>query len=95
MAAYVVSGVEALDQELFNTYREFAAASIAEYGGRYLVRGGASELADGGPAPKALVIMEFPTIEIAEGWYKSSAYAQALELRKKALARRLVFVQGV
>jgi uncharacterized protein (DUF1330 family) len=93
MTAYVISEVEILDNELVTTCRELAAASIAEYGGRYLVRGGTSELVEGGPTPKMLIIVEFPTMEIAKDWYKSSEYAEALKVRKQALDRRLVFVQ--
>jgi uncharacterized protein (DUF1330 family) len=72
-----------------------AAASIAKYGGRYLVRGGASELVEGGPASNMLIIVEFPTMEAAKDWYKSPEYAQALKVRATALDRRLVFVRGV
>jgi uncharacterized protein (DUF1330 family) len=31
----------------------------------------------------------------AKEWYASPAYAKALEMRKDALDRRLVFVEGV
>jgi uncharacterized protein (DUF1330 family) len=95
VAAYVISEVEFLDREAVGVYRQLAAASIEKYGGRYLVRGGASELAEGQPAPKNLIIVEFPTMEVAKNWYGSSEYAEALKVREKALDRRLIFVQGV
>jgi hypothetical protein len=59
-------------------------ASIAKYGGRYLVRGGASGLVEGGPAPKTIVIVGFPTLEIAKEWYESSEYA--LNIRQSTLS---------
>jgi uncharacterized protein (DUF1330 family) len=59
MAAYVISEVEARHSADLETYRALAAQSIAQYGGRYLVRGGAAELAEGGPPPKIIVIVEF------------------------------------
>ena len=43
MAAYVISEVEVLDPALFEEYRSLAPATIAKYGGRYVVRGGAIE----------------------------------------------------
>ena len=95
MAAYVISEVDILDQEASATYRQLAAASIEAHGGRYLVRGGTAELIEGAPPPRTLIIVEFPTMEIAKAWYTSPAYAEALKLREKALDRRLVFVQGV
>ena len=39
MAAYVISEVELRDAAGFETYRTIAAKAIAQYGGRYLVRG--------------------------------------------------------
>jgi uncharacterized protein (DUF1330 family) len=39
MKAYVISEVEIQDESAADAYRRLAAASIADYGGRYLVRG--------------------------------------------------------
>jgi uncharacterized protein (DUF1330 family) len=95
VAAYVISEVDFLDLEAVGVYRRLAAASIEKYGGRYLVRGGPSELIEGQPQPKNLIVVEFQTMEIAKAWYGSKEYAEALKVREKALDRRLVFVQGV
>jgi uncharacterized protein (DUF1330 family) len=43
MAAYVISEVETRDPVAMERHRALAAPSIAQYGGRYLVRGGAAE----------------------------------------------------
>ncbi len=67
----------------------------ARYGGRYIVRGGPAETVEGGPPPKTVVIVEFPTIERLREWYASPDYAEALEFRRGALNRRLIFVEGV
>jgi uncharacterized protein (DUF1330 family) len=95
MSAYVISEVETRDAAAMETYRALAAESIAQYGGRYLVRGGAAEVAEGGPPPKTLVIVEFPTMARLREWYASAEYAEALKVRRTALERRLVFVEGV
>jgi uncharacterized protein (DUF1330 family) len=95
MPAYVISEVEVRDENAIETYRTLAAQSIAHYGGRYLVRGGAAELAEGGPPPKTLIIVEFPSMARAREWYASSQYAEALRVRRTALDRRLIFVEGV
>ena len=95
MTAYVISEVEARDATAMETYRTLAARSVARYGGRYLVRGGAAELVEGGPAPKTLVIVEFASMARAREWYGSPDYAEALKLRATALERRLVFVEGI
>ena len=95
MAAYVISEVEARHTADLATYRELAAQSIVRYGGRYLVRGGAAELAEGEPPPKVIVIVEFPTMARLREWYASPEYAEALKVRRTALERRLIFVEGV
>lgn len=95
MTAYVISEVEPRDAAAMETYRALAAQSIARYGGRYLVRGGAAELVEGGPSLKTLIIVEFPSMARAREWYASPEYAEALKVRRTALERRLVFVEGV
>jgi uncharacterized protein (DUF1330 family) len=95
MAAYIISEVEILDQAAMERYRALAAPSIAAHGGRYLVRGGAAEAVEGGPPPKTLIVVEFPSMARAREWYASAEYAEALKERRTALERRLIFVEGV
>jgi len=95
MSAYVISEVEMRDAASFEAYRTVAAKTIAQYGGRYLVRGGAASTIEGGPPPKTIIIVEFPTMERLHEWYASPEYAEALKRRQTALDRRLIFVDGV
>jgi uncharacterized protein (DUF1330 family) len=95
MSAYVISEVEMRDAAGFEAYRTIAAKTIAQYGGRYLVRGGAAKLIEGGPPQKTIIVVEFPTMERLREWYASPEYAEALKLRQTALDRRLIFVEGV
>jgi len=97
MSAYVISEVDVRDPAGFEAYRTIAAKAIAQYGGRYLVRGGAASIAEGGPPPKNIIVVEFPSMEKLREWYASPEYAEALalEVRQTALDRRLIFVEGV
>ena len=95
MPAYVISEVEMRDAATFEAYRTLAASTIAQYGGRYVVRGGTVEVVEGGLPPNAIVIVEFPTMARLREWYASPEYAEALKLRATALERRLLFVEGV
>jgi len=95
MSAYVISEIEVRDATGIETYRTIAAKAIAQYGGRYLVRGGAANVAEGGPPPKNIVVVEFPSMEKLREWYESPEYAEALKVRQTALDRRLIFVEGV
>jgi uncharacterized protein (DUF1330 family) len=95
MAAYVISELEVRDDVAIETYRTIAAKSIAQYGGRYLVRNGAASVAEGGPPVKSIVVVEFASMERLREWYASPEYAEALKVRRTALDRRLIFVEGV
>jgi len=95
MSAYVISELEVRDPVAIETYRTIAAKSIAQYGGRYLVRGGAAEVAEGGPPVKIIVVVEFPSMELLREWYAPPEYAEALKVRRTALDRRLIFVEGM
>ncbi|TIQ34377.1 MAG: DUF1330 domain-containing protein [Mesorhizobium sp.] len=95
MPAYVISDVTIRDAEAIETYRTRAAASIAQHGGRYLVRGGQVETLEGNWQPGPLIVVEFPDIETARRWYRSDEYAAALEVRDAALSRNLILVEGI
>ncbi len=95
MPAYVISDVSINDPEAMERYRTPAAASIAQYGGRYLARGGPIERLEGEWTPQTIIIVEFPSIEQARTWYRSPEYADALAFRNQALKRDLILVDGV
>jgi len=94
VAAFVISEVEVIDEKIANDYRRLAAASIAEFGGRYLVRGAEAHVVEGPATSRRIVIVEFPSMRRAREWYGSISYAEALKLSRKALERRLIFVEG-
>ncbi|MGI5126777.1 DUF1330 domain-containing protein [Pseudonocardia sp. CA-107938] len=95
MTAYVISDVVGLDPELVAQYRALASASIAQYGGQYRTRvGSAIDHVEGDWTPQNIVIVEFPSMARAREWYASAEYAQALEVRRTALRRNLIFVEG-
>lgn len=95
MAAYLISDVSARDPAALEIYRTRAAASIARYGGRYLVRGGAIEPLEGDWRPRMIVVVEFPDVDRARAWYRSPEYAEALAVRDAALSRKLILLEGV
>jgi len=95
MAAYVISEVDIRDERSAHEYRALAAASIEQYGGRYLVRGGQVERRSGTWEPKRLVILEFPSTEQARAWWDSPEYAPAKALREACAVSDVVIVEGV
>ena len=93
--AYAIVEVTVTDPQLFQEYAKAVPATIAAYGGRYLVRGGAVDSKEGGWAPRRVVVLEFPSMDQARKWYHSAEYKPLLEMRLKAANSKLILVEGV
>jgi len=95
MPAYVVVEVEVLDEQRYETYKRMVPPSLAAYGGRFIVRGGATETLEGQWSPKRLVILEFPSAARAKAWWGSVEYAEAKALRQATARTQMIVVEGV
>lgn len=95
MGAYVISEVEKVEEDAWNKYRQLASKSIAEYGGKYLVRGATQDVLEGSPSSSLIVLIEFPDMDTVKTWYSSEEYSKALIYRDRALRRKLTFLEGV
>jgi len=47
------------------------------------------------PSGQRVNVIEFPSMEQLKAWYDSPEYAPARAIARKALRRRLLFVDGV
>lgn len=95
MAAYVIVEIDVADPVRYEEYRQLAAPTVTDFGGRYLVRGGAVETLEGDWRPRRVVVLEFPTAERAREWWGSEAYRAAKPLRHASAATRMILVEGV
>lgn len=95
MAGYVIAIVDVTNAEGYQEYSRQVPATIAKYGGRYLVRGGKVEVREGEwPGPRT-VILEFPSLARALEWYDSSEYKPLRPLRQANSRARIAFFEGV
>ena len=94
MPAYIIVELEVTDPGAFEEYRQQVPATIAQYGGRYVVRGGATETLEGGWNPKRLVVLEFASMDQAKRWYNSEAYRAPKALRFAAATSKAILVEG-
>jgi uncharacterized protein (DUF1330 family) len=95
VAAYLVVNVTVKDAKRYDDYKPLASASIAQYGGKYLARGGHSEALEGNWKPNRMVILEFPSAEKAKQWWSSTDYADAKAIRQSCSYTELVLVEGL
>jgi uncharacterized protein (DUF1330 family) len=96
MPAYVIACVtDAWDQDKLTEYRARNTDAVAKHNGRFIARGGRLELLEGDYAPPRTVIIEFPDLEAAMGWYESDDYAPLRELRQSASKTDIWAVEGL
>ncbi len=96
MPAYVIANVmDTWDQEALVRYRDGNTDAVAKHGGRFIARGGEQQVLEGDYAPVRLVIIEFPDLDAAKGWYESDDYAPLRELRRSASKTDIFVVEGV
>lgn len=95
MAAYIIFDIEVTNPMEYEDYKKLAAPTVAQYGGKYIVRGGKTETIEGAWSPKRLVILEFESVEQAKTWIDSPEYAPARDLRNKYAKSEAIVVDGV
>lgn len=81
------------DAEAYDKYRSANAAPLAEYGAKFLVRGGKQELLEGSWNNRTVVI-EFASYADAVACYNSESYQAAKALRDNAAEGNLIIVEG-
>jgi uncharacterized protein (DUF1330 family) len=95
MAAYVIADVKIEDPVQYEDYKTMVPATIAAYGGRFIARGGRTEVLEGEWRPNRVVIIEFESVERAKEWWASEEYRAARELRQRTSTGSLIVVEGV
>ncbi len=95
MAAYVLAEVQITNPEGYKAYAAVVPATIEQYGGKFLARGGAVEVLEGDWPVCRRVLIEFPSKEIALRWWNSPEYAGPMALRRANSTGRLILLEGL
>ena len=95
MGAFVIVQGDVTDPTQYEHYKAAAAPTVEAAGGRYIVRGGSSEVLEGDPPPSRTVVLEFPDRAAALDWYHGEAYRTARKLRTGAANLNLYVIDGV
>jgi uncharacterized protein (DUF1330 family) len=83
------------DEAMFAEYKKQVVDTIGPFGGQFIARGGKLTVLEGQWQHARTVIIEFPTRESAEAWYKSPDYQKIIGLRLKSTSGSLVIVDGI
>ena len=94
MPGYLIANLKVTDPEGFERYRAGVPAVIAQYGGRYVVRGGTMEKLENADGFHRIVVLEFPSLDAVRAFYFSPEYAPLLKLRIETTESQVVLVDG-
>lgn len=94
MPAYVIVNIEVEDPARYEEYKRLAPPTLAAFGGRYLARGGKTEVLEGSWVPRRLVILAFQDAAGAKAWLESDEYRPAREIRHQTARTDMVLVEG-
>jgi uncharacterized protein (DUF1330 family) len=93
LKGYWLVHVDVHDVEGYKPYQAANQKAFGMYGARFLVRGGRSEITEGKPRSRA-VVLEFPSYEAALACYRSPEYQAAKALRAGKADADIVVVEG-
>lgn len=94
MPAYIVVDALVTDPAAYEQYKKLSPGAVAKHGGRFLARGGRTEVLEGGWQPNRVVILEFPDVAAARAFYDGPEYREAREARKDAADFNMILVEG-
>lgn len=91
--AYWIANMDVHDAEKYDVYRAANAKPFADFGARFVVRGGKQEVREGTGRSRTVVV-EFESYAQAIACYESDDYQAAKALRVDISDGTLVIVEG-
>ena len=95
MKSYIIVDVKVTDAKLYEEYKKLTPGTLAAFEGKFIVRGGSTNTLEGNWQPGRVVVLEFPSLEKANGWWSSDLYAPAKAIRQAASITQMIIVEGV
>jgi uncharacterized protein (DUF1330 family) len=92
MSAFVLVEVNIQDPEVYEEYKKLTPASVEAFQGKFVIRGNPIQVMEGEWNFDRLVLLEFPSKELALEWYNSKDYQMAKKIREKASSANLFIV---
>ncbi|MEL6169426.1 MAG: DUF1330 domain-containing protein [Pseudomonadota bacterium] len=90
---YIIAHITVNDPEAYKEYVKKDTPILQGLEGKFIVRGGTSEVVEG-QAESRHVVIEFPTFEAAKSAYNDPAYQEVAEIRRRTATSTIVLVEG-
>ena len=91
---YIIGNINLHDGEAYKPYSARNNELLPRYNGKFLARGGTSEVLEG-DARDRHVIIEFPSYEDALAFYNDPDYQENLKIRQANSEGAIIVVEGV
>jgi uncharacterized protein (DUF1330 family) len=95
MPAYVIVDIDIVDPVGYEEYKKLASATVENYGGKYIVRGGRVETLEGDWNPKRIVVLQFESMQRAKDWLNCAEYREPRKMRHRTAKTKMIVVEGV
>lgn len=95
MPAYVIIQVNVTNPDKYEEYKKRTPATVQQFGGEFLVRGGDKEDLEGVNPNERIVLLKFPSMDKARAWYHSPEYQSAKAIRAGAGEGTFTAVEGI
>ena len=95
MAGYLIADNEITDQSAFSEFAERIVGVMESHDGKFLVRGGPTEVVGGERTPHRVVVVEFESVEAAQACINSAEYQELAAIRDSSSNTTTFIVEGV
>ena len=95
MSAYVIVEIDIVDSAGYEEYKKLAGATVEKHGGKYIVRGGRTEVLEGDWQPKRIVVLQFDSMQHAKDWLHCEEYREPRKMRHRTAKTNMVLAEGV
>jgi len=90
---YIIAHVTVTNPEAYQEYVDRDTPILLGHGGKFIVRGGPSEVKEGS-AHERHVVIEFPSFDAAMKAYNDPAYQEVAEIRRRNAESTIILVEG-
>ena len=95
MTAYIILDIVVNDPIGYEDYKKLGPPTVALYGGKYIARGGTTEVVEGDWKPNRIVILQFDSMEHAKEWLNCEEYREPRKLRQRTSRSNMILVEGI
>ena len=95
VSAYVITDVEITDAGLYGQFLERVTSTVEAHGGRFIARGGETEVILGDWTPKRIAMMVFDSRQRVHAWLRSPEYTALDDIRSRSSNINMVIIEGL